>query len=101
MKVNWRPQDALADPQQSRLADGTRKITHIMEVTGFDGDRIRLEPIFEYVRKGYDANGKITGFYRSTGYVPKFYLDCIDQGAELDLSLFGDAGTADIDATVI
>lgn len=87
--------------QQSRLADGTRKITHIMEVTGFDGDRIRLEPIFEFVRKGYDANGKITGFYRSTGYIPKFYLDSIDQGVELDLSLFGDADKADIDETVI
>ena len=72
-----------------------------MEVIGFDGDRIRLEPIFEFVRKGYDANGKITGFYRSTGYIPKFYLDSIDQGVELDLSLFGDADKADIDETVI
>lgn len=74
--------------QQTRLADGTRRITHIMEMVGFQGDNIKLEPIFEYVRKGYDANGKITGFYRSTGYVPKFYRDSIEQGVQLDTSLF-------------
>ena len=74
--------------QQTRLADGTRKITHIMEVVGFDGDKIQLEPIFEYIRKGYDANGKITGKYRATGYIPKFYRNAIEQGVELDTSLF-------------
>ncbi|MDY6919813.1 MAG: ATPase, T2SS/T4P/T4SS family [Pseudomonadota bacterium] len=74
--------------QQTRLADGTRKITHIMEVTGFENDAVKLEPVFEFVRKGYDANGKIVGFYRPTGYVPAFYRNAIDQGIELDTSLF-------------
>lgn len=78
--------------QQTRLADGTRRITHIMEVTGFVDDKIQLEPIFEFVRKGYDANGKIAGTYRPTGYIPKFYRNSIEQGIELDLSLFGEVG---------
>ncbi|RLT97963.1 ATPase, T2SS/T4P/T4SS family [Ketobacter sp.] len=76
--------------QQTRLADGTRRITHIMEVVGFQDDKIQLEPIFQFIRKGYDANGKIAGTYRPTGYIPKFYRNSIEQGIELDLSLFGD-----------
>ncbi len=76
--------------QQSRLADGTRKITHIMEVTGFEGDKVQLETIFEYIRKGYDSNGKIVGFYRPTGYIPKFYQNAIDQGVPVDVGLFQD-----------
>lgn len=74
--------------QQSRLADGTRKVTHIMEVTGIDGDKILLETIFEYVRKGYDSKGKIMGEYVATGYVPRFFRDAREQGVELDFSIF-------------
>lgn len=74
--------------QQTRLADGTRKITHIMEVTGIDGDKILLEPIFEYVRKGYDTKGKIVGDFVATGYIPRFYREAMDQGIELDVSIF-------------
>ncbi|MEZ5511097.1 MAG: ATPase, T2SS/T4P/T4SS family [Gammaproteobacteria bacterium] len=75
--------------QQSRLADGSRKVTHIMEVSGFDGDKITLEPIFEFVRKGYDDKGKIVGNYRSTGYIPRFFREAREQGVEVDFSLFG------------
>ena len=74
--------------QQSRLADGTRKITHIMEVSGFDGDKINLQSIFEFVRKGYDSKGKISGEYRATGYIPRFFREAKDQGVDVDFSLF-------------
>jgi pilus assembly protein CpaF len=77
--------------QQSRLADGTRKITHIMEVMGIEGDKIILQPVFEYVRKGNDENGKIIGEYRATGHVPRFYRDSIAQGVKLDTSIFREA----------
>ncbi|MGC1509178.1 ATPase, T2SS/T4P/T4SS family [Ketobacter sp.] len=83
--------------QQSRLADGTRKITHIMEVTGFEDEKVQLETIFEYVRKGYDKHGKISGYYRPTGYVPKFYRDAAEQGVDVDLSLFA-VSAADLDS---
>ena len=76
--------------QQSRLADGTRKVTHIMEVSGFDGDKILLEPIFEFVRKGYDNKGKIAGEFCATGYVPRFFREAQEQGIDVDFSLFGD-----------
>ena len=74
--------------QQSRLADGTRKITHIMEVSGFDGDKINLRSIFEFVRKGYDNKGKIVGEFRATGYIPRFFREAKEQGVDVDFSLF-------------
>lgn len=74
--------------QQSRLADGTRKVTHIMEVSGFDGDKIILQPIFEYVRKGYDGEGRIVGEYRATGYVPRCFREAKEQGVDVNLDLF-------------
>lgn len=74
--------------QQSRLADGSRKITHIMEVSGFDGEKIALQPIFEFARKGYDTKGKILGEFRATGYIPRFFREAKEQGVEVDFSIF-------------
>ena len=74
--------------QQSRMADGTRKVTHIMEVQGFDGENILLKPIFEFVKKGFDGDGKVVGEYVSHGYVPRFYRESIEQGVKLDTSIF-------------
>ncbi|MBV1921983.1 MAG: CpaF/VirB11 family protein, partial [Pseudomonadales bacterium] len=76
--------------QQNRLADGTRKVTHVMEVVGFDGEDIQLKSVFEYVKKGIDEEGKVVGYYAATGYVPQFYRDMIAQGQKLDTSIFED-----------
>lgn len=75
--------------QQSRLADGTRKVTHIMEVVGFEGDTVKLQTIFEFVKKGTNPEGKIVGDYRPVGYVPRFYREANEQGITLDTSIFG------------
>lgn len=74
--------------QQSRLADGKRKITHIMEVIGLEGDMIKLQPIFEFEKKGVDANGKIVGDYVANGFIPSFYREAISQGLKLDVAIF-------------
>jgi len=60
--------------QQSRLSDGTRKVTAISEVIGIDRDsgEIELRPIFEFVRTGTGAKGKVEGEFRATGYLPSF-----------------------------
>ena len=76
--------------QQSRLSDGSRKITHIMEVEGIEGDSIKLQPIFEFVRKGATPEGRIAGEFRATGYVPHFYRQSREQGINLDFSVFGE-----------
>lgn len=57
--------------QQSRLSDGSRKITHITEVQGMEGDTILLQDIFLFEQKGRSEDGKIIGRHRSTGFRPK------------------------------
>ena len=60
--------------QASRLRDGSRKITHITEVIGMEGDVVTLQDIIVYEITGEDANGKLIGRHRSTGIArPRFW----------------------------
>ncbi len=58
--------------QQARLRDGSRRITHLTEVQGMEGDVITLQDIFVFEQTGKDADGKITGRLKSSGIRPKF-----------------------------
>ncbi len=59
--------------QAARLRDGSRRITHITEVLGMEGDVIVTQDIFLYDITGEDENGNLTGVHRSTGITkPKF-----------------------------
>lgn len=60
---------------QARLSDGTRKITHITEVVGMEGDIITLQDIFVFQQTGVDERGRVQGQHRATGIKPK----CIDK----------------------
>ena len=53
--------------QAARLRDGSRRITHITEVLGLEGDIIITQDLFVYDMMGEDANGKVLGRHRSTG----------------------------------
>lgn len=55
---------------QSRLADGTRKITGISEVVGLEGDVIDMRDIFVYVPEGIDEQKRLCGHFEYTGYMP-------------------------------
>ena len=60
--------------QAARLRDGSRRITHITEVMGMEGDTIITQDVFLYDMVGEDANGKIIGRHRSTGIGrPRFW----------------------------
>ena len=60
--------------QAARLRDGSRRITHITEVLGMEGDVIITQDLFVYDMTGEDANGRIIGRHRSTGIArPKFW----------------------------
>jgi pilus assembly protein CpaF len=61
--------------QASRLRDGTRKITHVTEVVGMEGDVIITQDLFVYEIVGEDANGKIIGQHRSTGIARPHFWD--------------------------
>jgi pilus assembly protein CpaF len=60
--------------QAARLRDGSRRITHITEILGVEGDVVTLQDLFVYEILGEDANGKIVGRHRSTGIGrPRFW----------------------------
>ena len=75
--------------QQSRLADGSRKIVKIVEVTGREGDVIQMQDIFEFRQTGFDDQGRIQGYYSATGNIPYFIDELRQRGVlTLDMSIF-------------
>jgi|LSQX01.1.fsa_nt_gb pilus assembly protein CpaF len=62
--------------QQSRLRDGTRKVTQITEIVGMEGDVVSMQDIFVYETEGrVDASGRFIGQFRATGVRP----NCIEK----------------------
>jgi len=58
--------------QISRMRDGLRRVTHVCEVVGMEGDLITMQDLFLFQQDGYDKNGHITGKFKWTGIVPRF-----------------------------
>jgi len=58
--------------QASRLADGTRKVVSMQEITGMEGEIISMQEIFRFEQTGIDADGKVQGHFCSTGVRPRF-----------------------------
>lgn len=58
--------------QAHRLGDGSRRITHISEITGTSGEVVSMQDIFLFEKQGLGPNGKVRGRFVSTGIVPKF-----------------------------
>ncbi len=74
--------------QQSRMRDGSRKVTHITEVQGMEGDKITLQDVFLFEQESFE-NGKVTGAIKPTGVRPKFMSKIEDSGISLPPSIFG------------
>jgi len=71
-----------------RQRDGTRKVTHVTEIQGMEGDVITMTDIFVFEQTGFE-NGKVIGRLRPTGLRPRF-MDKIEQaGIRLPASIFG------------
>jgi len=58
--------------QVARLADGSRRVTSISEITGMEGETITMQEIFQYERTGVDKEGTVLGRFRPTGIRPRF-----------------------------
>jgi pilus assembly protein CpaF len=58
--------------QASRLADGTRKVVSIQEITGMEGEIISMQEIFRFEQTGIDGDGKVLGHFCATGVRPRF-----------------------------
>lgn len=74
--------------QQARLRDGSRKITHLTEVQGMEGDVITLQDIFVFEQTGKDETGKVTGRLKPTGIRPKFLDKLAANGINLSPEIF-------------
>jgi pilus assembly protein CpaF len=73
--------------QAARLRDGSRRITHITEVVGLEGDVIVTQDLFVYDITGEDEHGKIIGRHRSTGIArPRFWDRARYYGLERELA---------------
>ena len=84
--------------QAARLRDGSRRITHITEVIGLEGDVIITQDVFLYDLLGEDANGNLIGRHRSTGIGrPKFWERARYYGEEARLAAALDAAEAAVD----
>jgi pilus assembly protein CpaF len=74
--------------QVSRMADGSRKVTSISEITGMEGDVITMQDIFVFERTGINEKGKVTGRFRATGIRPKASERLAASGIKLPMELF-------------
>jgi pilus assembly protein CpaF len=84
--------------QAARLRDGSRRITHITEVMGMEGDTIITQDIFVYDMLGEDANGSIIGRHRSTGIGrPAFWDRARYYGEENRLAAALDSAMVNVD----
>jgi septum site-determining protein MinD len=74
--------------QQSRLTDGSRKVTYVSEVIGMQGETVTIQDIFIYKQEGIDKNRKIIGRFVPTGFIPKFVEEMEAKGMKIPRGLF-------------
>ena len=74
--------------QQTRLSDGSRKITSITEVIGMQGDVVTMQEIFGFRKTGMDKDRKVQGKFVATGFIPKFIDELEQQGIKIPRGIF-------------
>lgn len=73
---------------QARLSDGSRKITHITEVQGMEGDVITLQDIFRFEQHGLDNRKRVQGSFVYAGVKPLFMKKLEDKGIQIPSDVF-------------
>ncbi|PKO17200.1 MAG: type II secretion system protein E [Chloroflexi bacterium HGW-Chloroflexi-10] len=73
---------------QSRIRDGSRKVTHITDVSGMEGEIITMTDLFVFEQAGYE-NGRVIGRLRPTGLRPRFMEKIEQSGIHLPPTIFG------------
>jgi len=74
--------------QIARMADGSRKVITISEITGMEVDVVSMQDIFVFERQGIDESGKVRGMFRATGIRPRFADRLAIAGCRLRPALF-------------
>ncbi len=73
--------------QVARMSDGTRRITHITELTGAYSEVISMNDLFLFEKRGLGINGKVNGRFYSTGVMPRFGEKLLAAGLSLPVGL--------------
>ncbi|WP_263378068.1 CpaF family protein [Granulicella paludicola] len=66
--------------QVARMSDGTRRITHISELTGAYSEAISMNDLIVFEKKGLDAEGKVRGRFRALGIMPQYFEKLVAAG---------------------
>ncbi len=74
--------------QQARLRDGSRRVTHITEVTGMEGENVVMQDIFQFEEQGQDSTGKVVGDFAPTGLRPYYTERLQIHGFKLPAKMF-------------
>jgi len=74
--------------QVTRMADGTRKVTSISEITGMEQDVITMQEIFAFNKTGVAPDGRVIGHFRATGVRPKCSEALATTGCQLPMEMF-------------
>ena len=65
------------------MSDGSRRVTHVTEVTGMTDDMVTMQDIFVFEKQGIGVNGRVLGKFRATGVRPKFMERLTASGVHL------------------
>ena len=74
--------------QAARLRDGSRKVTHVTEVLGMEGENVTMQEVFKFYDEGDTPEGKVRGFHGSTGLRPTYNDTLKQHGFNLPPSMF-------------
>lgn len=74
--------------QQSRFSCGSRRVTHITEVSGMESGIITLQDVFVFKEEGFSEDRKIQGKFVATSYIPDFYQDLIRRRIPVNTDIF-------------
>ncbi len=73
--------------QISRMSDGSRRVTHLTEITGMDEDVVSMQDVFLFERRGIGLNGRVLGRFHATGVMPRFAEKIKSSGITVSPSL--------------
>ena len=76
--------------QCARLNDGSRKITHVTEIIGMEGEIITMQDIFKFTRTGMGPKGEVLGSFKPTGIRPRCSDKLEAYGFRMPARLFDD-----------
>jgi pilus assembly protein CpaF len=78
--------------QTARFSDGTRRLTHVTEITGMESEVVSMQDLFLFEKQGVSVDGNVLGTFNATGIRPKFAERLKAAGLDLPSNMFDQTG---------